>query len=116
MSNLPIFTSIAIDILSIIALFYIIIILGIAERKSKASRLTIKFERLKREKIFRNSLVLLALSFVFSFMAVYGALFGACNDSTAEILRLISKTFLFVFIVYLIRTLKYATIKEPSIK
>ena len=106
------FTCLVIDILSIIALGYIIIILWLAEHKSKKSGLTIKFERVKREKIFRNSLILLVLSFIFSFIAVYGSTFNACGDRTVEIARLWSKLILFIFIIYIIRTVKYATISE----
>ncbi|HLC60186.1 MAG TPA: hypothetical protein VJJ52_02045 [Candidatus Nanoarchaeia archaeon] len=114
MIDIPLFASLVVDILSILALSYVIVILGFAEKKSDVSKLTVKFERLKREKILRNSLMLLALSFVFSSFAFYGALFNACSDKTAEVSRLISKLFLFVFILFTIHTLKYATVKKKA--
>ena len=111
MIDIPLFTGLVVDILSILALFYITFTLRLAETKSNKSELTIKFERVRREKIFRNSLILLALSFVFSSIAFYGTWFNACSDMTAEISRLLSKLFLLAFILIIINTIKYATFK-----
>ena len=116
MHTYTLFFTIVVHILTILALIYVFIILTRAARMQK-SELTARFEYWRREKIFRNYLLMLAIAFVFDAVSIYGAIFRACGDTTVEVTQVISRVFIFIFIVYLIQATKNIPMaKKPGSK
>lgn len=122
MHETAVFISVVVDILAIIGILYVVITLRKSEKSIK-SPLCLKFERTSRERIFRNSLLILALSFLFSFAAFFLSVFHQESDilfphetgeKVIEGLHVVSKVLLFIFIVYIIQSTAYATIKGKS--
>ena len=97
------FITLVIDIMAIAALIYIFLKLKLSKRGEK-SKLASSFERFRREKIFKNSLIILALTFLFNSISVYGTLFSLCGSTTAEVSELIGHALLFLYILYLMKT------------
>jgi|SRR3989338_6861798 len=123
MHETAVFISIVVDILAIIGILYVVLTLRKSEKKVKKSPLTLKFERTNRERIFRNSLWILAFSFLFSFGAFFLSVFHQESDflfphetgeKVIEGLHVVSKVLLFIFIVYIIQSTAYAAIKAKA--
>jgi len=99
---------IAVDIIAVLALIYIVFVLSRTKKyDKKKTSLTLNFERTKREDIFKKSLAILALSLIFSFTAAYAAAFGIVEDNAIELIDLLSKVFLFIFVLIIIQITKY---------
>lgn len=97
------FITLVVDIMAIAALIYIFFKLKHL-KSGKKSKLASSFERFRREKIFRNSLIILALAFLFNSVSVYGTLFYLCSSTTAEVSQMVSHALLFMYILYLMQT------------
>src|SRR3989338_9066838 len=94
-----VFIGVVIHILSVISLIYVLIMLSKSE-KAKKTQIARLFEYYHREKLFRNSLVILMLSFLFDGIAAHGALFHTLNGETVERMSIISHLLIFVFLLY----------------
>jgi len=107
--NTNLVISLILDIFALFGLLYMIIALKIKNVDMKKSKLTLTFESYKRIKIIRNSFIILLLSFILSFVALYGTLFNLLSFDFLTFTQLISKIYLLIFIFYIIKMIKYTT-------
>jgi len=107
--NTTLVISLIVDIFVVFGLLYMAVALKVKDESIKKSKLTLSFERYKRVKIIRNSLIILLISFILSFVALYGTLFNLLSFKLSTFIQLLSKIYLIIFIFYIIKMIKYTT-------
>jgi len=107
--NTSLVISLILDIFAVFGMLYMFIVLKIKDESLKKSKLTLSFERYKRVKIIRNSIFILLISFILSFIALYGTLFNFLSFKFSTFVQLLSKIYLIIFIFYIIKMIRYTT-------
>jgi len=107
--NTNLVISLIVDIFTVFGLMYMVIVLKVKDQGIKKSKLTLNFERYKRVKIIRNSLIILLISFALSFVVLFGTLFNLLSFKFSTFVQLLSKIYLIIFIFYVIKMIKYTT-------
>jgi len=105
--NTTLVISLIVDIFAVFGLLYMVLVLKVKDKDIEKSKLTLNFERYKRVKIIRNSFIILLISFILSFVALYGTLFNLLSFEFSTFTQLLSKIYLVIFIFYIIKMIKY---------
>ena len=107
--NANLIISLMVDLFAVFGLLYMVVAVRVKNEGIEKSKLTLNFERFKRIKILRNSFIILLISFILSFVALYGVLFNLLSFKISTFVQLLSKIYLIIFIFYIIKMIKYTT-------
>jgi len=98
------FFGIVADILAVAALMYVVIVIKLAEAKFQKADVLLQFERKRRDEIFRQAMLILAISILFRFLMENGEAFALFSVTVTTVLYLLHKIMLVLFVFMIMRT------------
>ena len=106
MNNPILILNIAANIIALLILVYIIFALATADRKYVKANLLLQYEAMRRDKVFRKSLGLLAISLLFTIAATILSIEETPDRQLINGAQFLSGVFRIAFFLYLLAAVK----------
>lgn len=102
MVTLTLLTNVVLESIALLILLYIVFSLIKADQKYVKQHIMQHYELMKRDRVFRKSLFILAISLVFTVAASAWIIYNPLDLTIIGVLRSIAAVFRIIFFVYLI--------------